>query len=101
MSKDKFTRAGILAALIAAGMEAEHARQMIAVVFDTLTAALAAGKMIEIRGFGTLETRERKARTAHNPRTLAPVKVPARKVIFFRPAGSLKRTLNGKEGSPM
>jgi len=97
--KEKFTRAGILAALIAAGMEADRARQMIALVFDTMTAALAAGKVIEIRGLGTIETRERKARTAHNPRTMAAVKVPARKVVTFRPAGSLKKALNEKEAS--
>ena len=97
--KEKFTRAGILAALIGAGMETDRARQVIALVFDTMTAALAAGKVIEIRGLGTLETRERKARTAHNPRTLAAVDVPARKVVTFRPAGSLKKALNRKEAS--
>ena len=95
MNKPKLTRAGILAVLIAAGMETERARQVIAFVFDALVTALKAGKVIEIRGFGSFEVRERKARTAHNPRNLAPVNVPARRVIFFRPAGSLKRTLNG------
>ena len=97
--KEKFTRAEIMTALIGAGIETEHARQMIALVFDTMIAALAAGKVIEIRGLGTIETRERKARTAHNPRTMAAVKVPARKVVTFRPAGSLKKALNEKEAS--
>jgi integration host factor subunit beta len=96
MSKDKFTRAGILAVLIAAGMEKDRAKKMITHVFDSLTAALSAGKVIELRGFGTLEPRERKARIRYNPRTMTPVHVPARRVIFFRPAGSLKKALNGK-----
>jgi nucleoid DNA-binding protein len=98
LDKDKFTRTGILAALIAAGMATEHARHVIALVFDTLAAALAAGKVIEIRGFGTFEPRERKARIARDPRTLAPVNVPTRRVIFFKPAGKVKKALNGKEG---
>jgi nucleoid DNA-binding protein len=31
-----------------------------------------------------------------NPRTMAPVDVPARIVIFFKPGEKLKKELNGK-----
>lgn len=58
--------------------------------------ALAAGKVIELRGLGTLEPRTRKAQVMRNPRTLAPVNVPVRRVIFFKPSGKLKRAINGK-----
>jgi nucleoid DNA-binding protein len=101
MSGNKFTRADMLAVMTAAGTEIEQAQQLTALIIEALAANLAAGKVVELRGFGTLEPRERKARTKHNPRTMAPVTVPARKVIFFRPAGSLKRALNGEGGSPM
>jgi nucleoid DNA-binding protein len=101
MSKDKFTRAGIHAVLTAAGTEIEQARRLTALIIEALAANLAAGKVIELRGFGTFEPRERKARTRYNPRTMAPVSVPARRVVFFRPAGSLKRALNEKGGRPM
>jgi nucleoid DNA-binding protein len=59
-----------------------------------MAAALAAGETIELRGLGTFETRERKEKTAHNPRTLAPIFVPAHRVIVFRPCGKLKRTVS-------
>jgi len=59
--------------------------------------ALTTGKVIELRGLGTLALRERKARTMHNPRTMVSVAVPARRVVFFKPAGKLKRAINGKE----
>jgi nucleoid DNA-binding protein len=83
--------------MIAAGIKPEQARTLTDRIIEAITAALAAGKVIELRGFGTLEQRTRKARTAHNPRTLAPVNVPARRVIFFKPAVKLKKELNREE----
>ena len=97
MNKPKFTRNGIQAIMIAAGIEPEKARTLTARIIEAMTAALAAGKVIELRGLGTLEPRTRKARTIHNPRTMAPVDVPARRVIFFRPGEKLKKAINGKE----
>ena len=93
--KLKFTRTDIQAALTTAGIEQYQARELTARIIEALAAALAEGKVIELRGLGTLEPRERKARTMRNPRTLAPVSVPARRVVFFRPSGRLKRALNG------
>lgn len=46
--------------------------------------ALTQGENIELRGFGTFKVRHRKARTARNPRTGDPVKVPPRKVPVFK-----------------
>jgi nucleoid DNA-binding protein len=60
---------------------------------EALAAAIAAGETVELRGFGSFETRERKARKAHNPRTLAPVDVPAHKAVIFRPCGKLKKAI--------
>jgi DNA-binding protein HU-beta len=57
---------------------------------------LAAGKVIKLWGLGTLKPRARKARTIHNPRTMEPVDIPARIVIFFKPGQELKKALNAK-----
>jgi DNA-binding protein HU-beta len=95
----KFTRARIRAILEAAGMERRRAAAATYQVISAITAALAAGEAVEIRGLGTLEVRERKARRAHNPRTLAPVEVPARRVVVFNPGRTLKTRLKG--GPPM
>ena len=99
--KNKFIRTDLRAVLTAAGMETNQALKLIAQIIEALADALAAGKVIELRGLGTLEPRERKARAAHNPRTLAPVNVPARRVIFFKLSGKLKSALNREGGLPM
>lgn len=59
--------------------------------------ALRDGKHIEIRGFGTFKVKERKARTARNPRTGEPVPLPARKVPVFKVSKELKNRINQSE----
>ena len=100
MNKPKFTRNDIQASLISSGIEPEQARTLTTRIIETMVTALVTGKVIELRGLGTLEPRTRKARTRHNPRTMAPVDVPARCVIFFRSGEKLKKALNGGQGKP-
>jgi integration host factor subunit alpha len=100
MNRPKFTRNDIQATLISAGIEPEQARMLTTRIIETMVTALVTGKVIELRGFGTLEPRTRKARTKHNPRTMVPVDVPARCVIFFRSGEKLKKALNGGQGKP-
>ena len=97
--KEKFTRADIAKTMTDAGIERATAGAIALAIVQAMADALASGKAIELRGLGTFETRERKARTAHNPRTMAPVDVPTRRAVFFHPAGKLKRAINGKEGT--
>jgi len=94
--KEKFIRADLIEVLAAAGVEGYKARKLIDLIIEAMSAALAAGKVIELRGLGTLEPRDRKPWARHDPRTLAPVTVPARKVIFFRASGQLKKALNAE-----
>lgn len=56
--------------------------------------ALQGGTHIEIRGFGTFKVKERKARTARNPRTGDPVPLPSRKVPIFKVSKELKNRVN-------
>ena len=95
--KQKFTRTDIHAVLTAAGMEAGQARELTARIVSAMADALAAGSVIELRGLGTLEPRERKGRTGHNPKTLAPVHIPARRVVFFKPSKGLKEAINSQK----
>ncbi|MFH0777853.1 MAG: HU family DNA-binding protein [Candidatus Eisenbacteria bacterium] len=57
---------------------------------NAVSRALAAGKHIEIRGFGTFKVKARKARIARNPRTGDSVPVPPRKVPVFKVSKELK-----------
>jgi integration host factor subunit beta len=96
MRENKFTRADIAKTITGAGVERTTGAAIALAIVQAMADALVAGKVIELRGLGTLALRERKARTMHDPRTMAAVDVPARRVVFFKPSGKLKRALNGK-----
>jgi integration host factor subunit alpha len=97
MGKRKFSGTSIQKILTSGGIKSARARELTGWIIDAMTAALAAGEPVEIRGFGTLETKDRKARKAHNPRTMEPVIVSARRRVIFRPGQKLKILLQ-KEG---
>ena len=63
-------------------------------VFESIIHALQTGDKIEIRGFGSFRTRERRGRTGRNPKTGAKVEVPAKKIPFFKPSKELKDFVN-------
>ena len=63
-------------------------------IFDSIVKSLRAGDKIEIRGFGSFRTRQRKPRTGRNPKTGAKVEVPAKKIPFFKPSKELKDLVN-------
>ncbi len=63
-------------------------------IFDSIIAALQADDKIEIRGFGSFRTRQRRGRTGRNPKTGAKVEVPAKKIPFFKPSKELKDFVN-------
>jgi len=64
------------------------------VVFDTISDALAAGNRVELRGFGTFSVKHRAERDGRNPRTGAPVKVQEKWVPFFKSGKELRDRLN-------
>ncbi|MFP4081766.1 MAG: HU family DNA-binding protein [Candidatus Aminicenantes bacterium] len=62
--------------------------------FHTIKEALLNGEEIELRGFGSFRFRQRGARSGRNPRTGEPVKVPPKKVLYFKPSKLLKNMIN-------
>ncbi len=60
-------------------------------IFNSLVRAIQAGDRIEIRGFGSFDTRQRKPRIGRNPKTGASVAVPSKRVPFFKPSKDLKQ----------
>ncbi|MBI4540795.1 MAG: HU family DNA-binding protein [Gemmatimonadetes bacterium] len=52
--------------------------------------ALKKGQRVQVTGFGTFETRKRKARTGRNPRTGATIKIAATRTPSFRSGKGLK-----------
>lgn len=63
-------------------------------IFESVIGALQKGDKIEIRGFGSFRTRQRKPRTGRNPKTGEKVEVPAKKIPFFKPSKELKDLVN-------
>ncbi len=63
-------------------------------IFEEITAALARGDRVELRGFGTFSVKERPARMGRNPRTGEPVQVPAKHVPYFKCGKELRERLN-------
>src|SRR5437899_11548381 len=62
--------------------------------FESIIGALQKGEKIEIRGFGSFRTRERRGRVGRNPKTGEKVEVPAKKIPFFKPSKELKDFVN-------
>ena len=76
----------------------KEAEAVVETIFGSMIGALQDGDRIEIRGFGSFCTRQRRGRTGRNPKTGAKVEVPPKRVPFFKPSKELKNHVNG--GAP-
>ena len=68
-------------------------------IFDSIIEAIQKGEKIEIRGFGSFRTRQRRGRVGRNPKTGAKVEVPPKKIPFFKPSKELKDFVNNSEAA--
>ena len=67
---------------------------IVATIFDQITAALARGDRVELRGFGAFSVKQRNARIGHNPRTGEAVQVDEKAVPYFKTGKELRVRLN-------
>jgi integration host factor subunit beta len=68
--------------------------RIVTTVFEEISAALARGDRVELRGFGAFSVKQRPARTGRNPRTGATVQVTEKRVPFFKTGKELRERLN-------
>lgn len=68
-------------------------------IFESIIKALQSGDKIEIRGFGSFRTRERRGRTGRNPKTGERVVVKAKRIPYFKPSKELKDFVNSSGAS--
>ena len=66
------------------------------VVFNKMTSALADGDRVEIRGFGAFSVRTRNPRVAINPKNKTRVNVPAKNIVHFKTGKELHDRLNAE-----
>lgn len=76
------------------GMPASEIERIVSIFFDAISAQLAAGGRVELRGFGAFSTRDRDARTGRNPRTGDAVEIDAKRVPYFKPGKEMRARLN-------
>ena len=80
----------------------KESETVVETIFDSIIEALQHSDKIEIRGFGSFRTRQRRGRIGRNPKTGAKVEVPPKKIPFFKPSKELKDFINtsGSAGAP-
>ena len=61
---------------------------------DEIIDELAKNNRLEFRDFGVFETRMRQARKTQNPKTMEPVRVPAKRVVKFKMGRLMKQRVS-------
>jgi integration host factor subunit beta len=79
----------------------KESETIVETIFDSIIEAIQKGEKIEIRGFGSFRTRQRKGRVGRNPKTGEKVEVPAKRIPFFKPSKELKDFVNSDEAAAM
>jgi integration host factor subunit beta len=73
---------------------AKDAELAVKVILDTMSATLAGGGRIEIRGFGSFALNYRPPRTGRNPKSGDKVQVPAKYVPHFKAGKELRERVD-------
>ena len=76
------------------GMTKKDSVSAVSAILDVITETLASGEDVNITGFGSFEVKTREARTGRNPKTGAPVEIPASKYVSFSAGSVLKEKVN-------
>ena len=92
------TKAELIDAIAGAkGADGVSKKAILAIVdeaFGQINKELKKSGRFSVPGFGTFNKKMRKARTGRNPQTGATIKIKAQKTVGFRPAQSLKDSMN-------
>jgi DNA-binding protein HU-beta len=85
------TKAELIAAVAGeAQIKKVEAEKAINSLIRTISQALKKKGRLALAGFGTFAVAHRKAREGRNPQTGKPIKIPATKVVKFKPGKQLK-----------
>jgi integration host factor subunit beta len=74
----------------------QDVERIVTTIFEEITATLARGDRVELRGFGAFSVKERGPRTGRNPRTGESVDVAAKYIPYFKTGKQLREKLNPK-----
>ncbi len=92
---DGMTKAELVEEVTALGdLTRRDSDVIVETIFGAMIDALRDDDKIEIRGFGSFRTRQRRSRVGRNPKTGDRVEVPAKRVPFFKPSKELRDAVN-------
>lgn len=74
-----------------AGLTKVQAKNALEALMDATEDTLKKGGKLSLIGFGTFSVADRKARTGHNPATGKSIKIPAKKVVKFKPGSAFAK----------
>src|SRR5438046_2071340 len=98
MNDTTMTKADLVEQVIqSTDLPRKESETIVETIFESIIQALQTGDKIEIRGFGSFRTRQRRGRVGRNPKTGAKVEVPAKRIPFFKPSKELKDFVNTAE----
>jgi len=72
----------------------KEAVRVVDAILDTISEALAEGRKVELRGFGSFTVKKRPGRNARNPKTGDRVYVPPKATPAFKASKALKNLLD-------
>ena len=81
------------------GLSQSAAQNAVDAVLEAVGEALANGEEVRIAGFGTFATKNRPARTGHNPPTGESLEIQASTAPAFKPGKALKDAVNNGNSS--
>jgi integration host factor subunit beta len=94
--ESSMTKSELIARLAAANphLYQRDMERIVTTIFEEITAALARGDRVELRGFGAFSVKERGSRTGRNPRTGEAVSVSAKHIPYFKTGKELREKIN-------
>lgn len=75
-----------------------QAEKVVNIFFESISAALLQGDRAEIRGFGSFSINRYESYVGRNPKTGARIKVPSKKLPFFRVGKELRENVDKNKG---
>jgi len=76
------------------GLTVNKSATIVDQLIDSMVAAIKDDVTVKIRLLGTFSTKRKSERMGRNPKTMVEAKIPARKVVRFRVAPTLKKKIN-------
>ena len=95
MGGKTLTRADLADAVVEqVGLPRNESQELVELVLDEISGALARGDQVKLSSFGSFGIREKGGRIGRNPKTGEEVPITPRRVLVFRPSNIMKERIN-------